>query len=134
MKAYLAIKYYEDCRNKPEIEMISAMLKKNGFDSCCIARDFENWGKVKFSAQELMSLTFRELAKCDLVVLDLTEKGVGLGIEAGYAFAMGMPVITIARSGSDISKTLQGISKRVFFYDSAVDISTCLAEIEKEQF
>lgn len=134
MKAYIAIKYYEDSRNKPEIEIISSVLQKIGFDTCCIARDFENWGNVKYSAKELMNLTFQEMDQCDLMVLDLTEKGVGLGIEAGYAFAMGIPVITIARTGSDISKTLRGISKQVIFYGNAIDIYASLYQIITDGF
>jgi len=30
------------------------------------------------------------------MVVDLTEKGVGVGIEAGYARARGIPIVTIA--------------------------------------
>ena len=29
-----------------------------------------------------MKLTFEKIDNCDLVIIDLTEKGVGLGIEA----------------------------------------------------
>jgi hypothetical protein len=53
-----------------------------------------------------------------MIVIELSEKGVGLGIEAGYAFAKGIPIITIARTGSDISETLRGISQDIFFYES----------------
>ena len=131
VKAYIAIKYYEDFRNKYEIEMISSVLQQLGFDTCCIARDFENWGNVTFNAKKLMDITFQELGRCDLIILDLSEKGVGLGIEAGYAFAIGKPVITIARTGSDISKTLRGISTRVIFYDNAHDIYAKLTGIKE---
>ena len=48
--------------------------------------------------------------------VDLTEKGVGLGIEAGYACAKGIPIVIVAQQGSDISATLQGISQQVIFY------------------
>jgi nucleoside 2-deoxyribosyltransferase len=134
MKAYLATKYYEDFRNKSEIERISDILRLNGFDSFCVVRDHEKWGDVEYDAKELMRLTFQELAKCDFILIDLTEKGVGLGIEAGFAYAKGLPIVTMARSGSDISTTLRGISKRVFFYDSVEDITSCLNEIIKEIF
>lgn len=55
-------------------------------------------------------------------IIDFTEKGVGLGIEAGYAYAKEIPVITIAKNGSDISETLKGISKEVFFYNNIDDL------------
>ena len=63
-----------------------------------------------------MAKTFEEIDSSDVVVTDLTERGVGLGIEAGYAYAKGVPVVAIARKGSDISATLRGISRQVFWY------------------
>ncbi len=57
----------------------------------------------------------------------MTEKGVGLGIEAGYAYAKGIPIITIAERGSDISETLKGISKEIFFYDNIEDLELLLS-------
>jgi len=63
-----------------------------------------------------MKATFDEIDSCDIAIIDLSEKGVGLGIEAGYAFAKGIPIITIAEEGSYISTTMQGISRQVFTY------------------
>lgn len=116
MKAYLAIKYHPDSRNRPLIEGISAALERCGFETVCIVRDVENWGQVRLSPQELMARTFAEMETTDAVVVDLSEKGVGVGIEAGYAYARNIPIVTIARQGSDISTTLRGISRQVFWY------------------
>lgn len=69
-----------------------------------------------------MKITFMKIDACDLVIIDLTEKGVGLGIEAGYAFAKGIPIITIAKCGSEVSETIAGISKKVIFYNDLEDI------------
>jgi len=49
-----------------------------------------------------MIKTFEVMCSCHLTVIDLKEKGVGLAIETGYAYAQRIPVITIAREGSDI--------------------------------
>lgn len=117
MKAYLAIKYHQDNKNRPEIEAILAVLEHQGFDTVCVVRDLEKWGQLHFSPQELMQKTFAEIATSDIVIIELTEKGVGLGIEAGYAWASQKPIITIARKGADISTTLQGISQQVLWYE-----------------
>ena len=45
MKAYLAIKYHSDLKNKQLIENLSEILKEVGHETCVIARDKENWGK-----------------------------------------------------------------------------------------
>ena len=70
-----------------------------------------------------MIKTFEVICSCHLTVIDLTEKGVGLAIETGYAYAQRIPVITIAREGSDISATLQGISRDVYLYRSSDNLS-----------
>ncbi|MCE7985743.1 MAG: nucleoside 2-deoxyribosyltransferase [Caldilinea sp. CFX5] len=116
MKIYLAIKYHADYRNRPAIERIAATLTAQGHDLFCIARDLEHWGVVAFPPDKLMEYTFKIIALADVVLVDLTEKGVGLGIEAGYAYANGIPVVTIAQNGADISETLRGISTTVFCY------------------
>ncbi len=122
MKVYLAIKYHPDNKNRSLIEQISQALAQNGVETVCVVRDLEKWGQVHFSPEELMQGSFDALATCDVIVIELTEKGVGLGIEAGYAWAKGIPIITIARTGSDISTTLQGISEKLLWYDEVDEI------------
>ena len=77
-----------------------------------------------------MKETFEIIRSCQLVVIDLSEKGVGLGIESGYAYARAIPVITIARDGSDISDTLRGISQEVYLYKNMVDLREFFQHVE----
>ena len=121
MRAYISIKYRADNSNKNCIEEIASALEQNGFETVCITRDIEKWGQIELSPQELMQRTFTEIDSSHLIVVDLTEKGVGLGIEAGYAYAKGIPIAVIAKKGSDISATLQGISQKLFLYDEFED-------------
>lgn len=133
MKAYIAIKYHEDCRNRRLIEEISAALEKNGIGTSCIIRDFERWGAVKFSPQTLMREAFTWIDSSDLIIIELTEKGTGLGIEAGYAYAKKIPIITIAKKGSDISKTLQGISDKIFVYERVDELVGFFATLKPDK-
>ncbi|MEZ4863549.1 MAG: DinB family protein [Caldilineaceae bacterium] len=116
MKIYLAIKFHADQRNRAAIEALSALWSDQGHTVVCVTRDLERWGAVTLALDELMRHSFRAIDQADLVVVDLTEKGVGLGIEAGYAHARAIPVLTIAQAGSDISATLRGISAAVYLY------------------
>ena len=122
MRVYIALKYYPDYRNGDIVDRISAAFERMGHETVCIARDVEEKGKVELEPAELMRITFRKIDVCDLVVIDFSEKGTGLGIEAGYAYAKGIPVITVAREGAEISDTLRGISRDIFFYSSMEDI------------
>jgi nucleoside 2-deoxyribosyltransferase len=130
VKAYIAIKYHPDNSNRPHIEQISEALARNGIESVCVARDLERWGEVHFPPGDLMKKSFAAIDACDLMVVDLSEKGVGVGIEAGYAHARGIPILTIARAGADISTTLQGISQEVFWYESGDALIELFTRIE----
>ncbi|MCE2394854.1 nucleoside 2-deoxyribosyltransferase [Candidatus Poribacteria bacterium] len=129
MRAYISIKYRADHSNGDCIEKIASALEQNGFETVCITRDIEKWGQIELSPQELMQRTFTEIDSSHLIVVDLTEKGVGLGIEAGYAYAKGIPIAVIAKKGSDISATLQGISQKLFLYDEFEDLTHFFKDI-----
>ncbi len=124
MKIFLSIKYHNDHRNRDLIEQITQALQPHCV--ICIARDVEEWGEKKFDSRELMQRTFDEIESSDIVVVELSEKGVGVGIEAGYARAKGTPIITVTRRGSDISETLRGISREVFIYEDAGELEKLL--------
>jgi nucleoside 2-deoxyribosyltransferase len=129
MNIFLSIKYYEDRRNRDLVEQITQALRPHTV--ICVARDVEKWGKEKFDSQELMQKTFAEIDSSDIVIVELSEKGVGVGIEAGYARAKGKPIITVARRGSDVSETLKGISHEVFFYQDTSELNTLIIKGEK---
>jgi hypothetical protein len=48
---------------------------------------------------------------------------LGWASRPGYAYAKGIPIITIARKGADISETLEGISQKLFLYDSVDELA-----------
>ena len=98
-------------------------LERNGFETVCIARDIEKRGQVQLSLHALMQRAFAEIGASNLLVVDVTEKGVGLGIEAGYAYAKQIPIVVIAKRGSDVSMTLQGIARKLFLYDEFEDLN-----------
>ncbi len=123
MKAYLAIKFHADYSNRKLIEDISDSLRKLGIDTVVMVRDFERWGDVKFTPKELMQKSFAEIYKSDLFIVEYSEKGVGLGIEAGYAYAKNVPIFVIAKTNSEISDTIKGIAKSIFFYSDSPDIA-----------
>ncbi len=129
MKAYIGVKYHEDYRNKLVVDKISSILEEKGYETICIVRDIRDEEQIRYTPNELMKLTFKKINICDLVIIELTEKGVGLGIEAGYAFAKEIPIIVIAKSGSDISETLAGISKKIIFYDDIESIDSQLKDL-----
>ena len=117
MKLFLSIKYHADNANRPQIEGVTAALRQRGWEVICVMRDIEEWGERPLPADELMVQTFAAIEGCDLLLVELSEKGVGIGIEAGYAHARGIPIVVVAPTGGDISTTLQGVARRFGWYD-----------------
>lgn len=68
-----------------------------------------------------MKATFDLIRSCDWLIVDLAEKGVGLGVEAGYAAALDIPVIAMLPYDTDLSTTIRGIASQVIRYQNSVD-------------
>lgn len=123
MHAYFAIKYYQDLQNKEFIHDICTQLKKAGIDSLCLARDIEKWGEVVLPPDEVMNSAFREIRRADAFIVEMSEKGVGLGIEIGYAKAIGKPVLVLAKETASISQTLEGVATNIVRYKKVSEIA-----------
>lgn len=122
MTIYLAIKFHEDFSNRAFIESVAGAIEKAGHKTIVAVRDFEEWGTKKFTNQQIMMQDFQAIREADMLVVEFSEKGVGLGIATGYAKALGKPVLVIAKTGSDISQTIEGSADRVIFYDASDEL------------
>ncbi len=129
MNIYFGIKYHSNLENKAHIDFVLNTLESLGHKLSFIQRDLEHWGEKQVSVQTLMQKTFEQISNSDLVIIDISEKGVGLGIEAGYAHAKQKPIKVIAQKNSDISATLKGISSSVYFYTSQKQLKVILQQL-----
>jgi crotonobetainyl-CoA:carnitine CoA-transferase CaiB-like acyl-CoA transferase len=128
-RVYLAIKYHPDNLNRSMIETISSAFESRGCKIVNVARDLEHWSEVQFEPNELMQQSFDAIRSSDMLLLEFSQKGVGLGIEAGFAHAIGKRIVVIAKTGSEISNTLAGISSEIHFYDSETDLERIASEL-----
>lgn len=119
---YLGIKYYADQSNRPLIEALTRRLQSYNWSTICIARDLEQWGQKSLTPQALMRQTFQIIDQSDIVVLEMSEKGVGLGIEAGYAHASRKPIVVLLAEDRPLSTTLSGIASDVIRYNHPAHI------------
>ena len=69
-----------------------------------------------------MRVSFEQIDRSDFVLVEMTEKGVGLGIEAGYAKARGKPLIVLTRDTEHLSTTMKGIADRVIHYHDPLEL------------
>ena len=92
----------------------SACLEKQGWETFCVVRDLQHGVNTAFGPPELMQLSLAAIDNSHLVVVELSEKGVGVGvgIEAGYAYARQNPWSSRWRGGGPIFRTHSGVSRQ----------------------
>lgn len=130
MKAFLSIKFWGDDRNREWVEGVISAINGAGYDVFCFRRDAEEWGKITFTPEEMMKLTFETIDSSDLLIADVADWPIGVGIEAGYAYAKGIPVICICPETKTIANTVGGISKRIIKYTNYEDLRTKLTAFD----
>lgn len=132
--AFMSLKFHDGDEDKQKVEELTKALESAGIKNVVMARDVEKWGQAEIpEGKRLMpDFAFPAMEKCDMLICEFSEKGVGLGIGAAYAFAKDKPVYVIARTGSDISTTMSNIAKEVIFYNQPRDLVKPFQRIVKQ--
>ena len=123
MKAFFAIKYYEDMRNRNLIEKICSVFENKSIDIFAFARNVQNYGPCNFSGKEVMDIAFEKIKSSDIFIIDASEMSIGIGVEAGVAYSNNIPIYLIARKGVYVSESIKGISEKQFFYSLPDELS-----------
>ena len=82
--------------------------------------------------KQMMEQALRDLNHCDLLIAETSHKGIGIGIEAGYAKAKGKPVIYVRQQNAAHSTTVSGISDFQIVYADLYDLEKKLEDILAE--
>ena len=127
MKAFLSIKFWGDDRNREDVEAVIDAIEKAGFRVFCFRRDAENWGKKEFTPEEMRRRTFEQIEQSDVLVASVAHWPIGVGVESGYAYAKGIPIICIYPEDATLANTVGGIARHVIKYKSYDDLRKQLA-------
>lgn len=134
LHSFFALKFHEGDEDKAKVEAIEKALNKAGIEITLMARDVEKWGGAYIpDGKTLMKdYAFPAMLQCDCNIIEFSEKGVGLGINAGFCFANGKPIYIIAKKNSDISTTISNIATEVIFYEQPEDLIEPFTRIVKK--
>ncbi|WP_353160099.1 nucleoside 2-deoxyribosyltransferase [Myroides odoratus] len=103
--------------------------------SVLLVYDYQPWVFVEhytFTAQqekEMMQQAMQDIENSAFLLAETTDKGIGIGIEAGYAKALKKPVVYLRKQSAEHSTTLAGLSDYQIIYQDAVDLATQLEEV-----
>jgi len=129
MRAFLSIKFWGDDRNRRDVEEIISTVEELGGEVFCFRRDAEKWGEMEFEPKEMMRITFNEIDQCDFLIATVADWPIGVGVEAGYAYAKGIPVICICSVDKELANTVAGLADYVIRYQDYDDLNKKLSPI-----
>jgi len=128
MQAYISIGFSKRQLLKAELEVITKTLSQIKVDS------FVFVDKYKFDAtqeQQMMKQVFSDINKSDLLIAETSDKGIGIGIEVGYAKAKGKPVIYLRHINAEHSTTTSGTSDYQIIYNDTINLQQQLMDVLK---
>ncbi|MCB9371083.1 hypothetical protein H6501_05780 [Candidatus Woesearchaeota archaeon] len=77
--------------------------------------------------------TQKILPSCSFMLAEASYPSTGLGIELGFAFDLGVPIIFLVRKGSSVSSSLKVVSDIFVFYEGKADLCDALSSVLREQ-
>ena len=134
INAFMSLKFHDGEEDKIKIDKLTEALLKAGIKNTVMARDVEKYGEATLpKGKKLMiDYAFPAMKASDMIIIEFSEKGVGLGSGAGYCYANNVPIYVIAKTGSDISLTMENLATKVIFYNDYNDITKAFLKIAKQ--
>lgn len=127
--AYISVSYSKRKLVDEEIMLIIETL--NTFDISSFV--FVDNYKFNISQEKQMMLqAMEDIENCDILIAETSEKGIGIGIEVGYAKAKGKIVIYLRHQNAEHSTTVSGISDFQIIYSNNKDLQIKLIGVVRQ--
>jgi 2'-deoxynucleoside 5'-phosphate N-hydrolase len=126
MRAYISVSFSKRKSIDKEITAIVDTLNAFKISSFVFVDSY------KFDLTQeraMMQQAMVDIDNCDILIAETSDKGIGIGIEVGYAKAKGKTVIYLRQKDTEHSTTVSGISDFQIVYVDTVDLKKQLADI-----
>lgn len=126
MKAFISVSFKNRKLLSSEIDTIIKVLTENSIDALVFVDTY----RFQISQQkEMMLKAFEEIGNSDILIAETSEKGIGIGVEVGYAKGKGKTVIYLRQKDTEHSTTVAGSSDFQIIYSDSNDLRVQLLEI-----
>jgi nucleoside 2-deoxyribosyltransferase len=126
MKAYISVSFSKRQLMHKEITAIMDTLKELNISSFVFV---DNYKFDLTQERQMMKQAMIAIDNCDILIAETSDKGIGIGIEAGYAKAKGKTVIYLRQKDTEHSTTVSGISDFQIVYLDTNDLQNQLTDI-----
>jgi len=124
MTVYISMSYSKRKQLERVLSTIKTVLQENDYTPFVFVEvyHFSPTDEVRMMQQALA-----DIDRCDLLLAETSDKGIGIGIEAGYAKGKNKPVIYMRSYLAEHSTTVAGISDFQVIYESTDDLKQKLS-------
>ena len=126
MNAYISVSFSNRKMMDKEITDIVDSLKNLNISSLVFV---DNYEFDLTQERQMMKQAMADIDNCDMLIAETSYKGIGVGIEVGYAKAKGKKVIYLRHIDKEHSTTVSGISDFKIIYIDTNDLKKQLTEI-----
>lgn len=128
MTAYISVSFSNRSEADPALQAIRKTLQQHQIQSFVFV---EKYRFAKTEEKAMMTQCMADIDKCDLLIAEVSDKAIGVGIEIGYARAKKKPVIYLRHISAEHSTTAVGISDHVIIYENETDLNNQLNTVLK---
>jgi 2'-deoxynucleoside 5'-phosphate N-hydrolase len=125
MKAYISVSFSKRKSVDKEINVIKDTLNEFNISSFVFV---DNYKFDLTQEKEMMEQAMTDIDSCDILLAETSDKGIGIGIEVGYAKAKGKTVIYLHQKYTEHSTTVSGISDYQITYIDITDLKKQLSD------
>src|SRR5260221_416703 len=116
MKAYISVGHSNRKFLDKELDTIADTLRTLDIEPFVF---IDNYNFDLTQERQMMQQAMTDIENCDLLIAETSDKGIGIGIEVGYAKAKSKPVIYVRQKNAEHSTTVSGISDyQIVYYDT----------------
>jgi nucleoside 2-deoxyribosyltransferase len=126
MRAYVAVSFSNRKLLNNEIAAITDTLKMYEVIPFVFVDSYQFSPEQE---QDMMKKAMEEIDDSEILIAEISEKAIGVGIEAGYAKAKGKTVIYVRHKEAGHSTTASGISDFHIIYTDTADLQSQLAAV-----
>ena len=127
--AYISLSIRKRKLLDPVVTVITTALTRFGITPLVFV---DNHHFTAAQEQEMMQQAMKDIDGCSLLIAETSDKGIGIGVEVGYARAKGKPVIYLRHQSAKHSSTVSGISNYQIIYANDKELKDQITAILKE--
>ena len=129
MRAYISVGYSKRKVLAEEVNAIKETLLTSKIEPIVFVDEFRF---TTLQEKEMMVKALRSIDDCDILIAEVSDKAIGIGVEAGYAKAKGKTVIYLRNKTAEHSTTVSGIGDFSLIYNDVADLKFLLIEVLHE--